>query len=695
MKLVISEPDYSSPLWADIPADLRTQIRAVINAVKTAPKRGLTNWFKTTAPTLGLQPGGLKKKYYDLVNGGDWTLLIDQRCKRGNETRTGQRKFVAFLLTLVDENQRKSAPAIRELWRLWRTREKIIPGYEDWPSHPALPEGWGKRNLMEIIKREHNKAAQRAVRVGTSSKTNQFLPHVITTRVGLWPGAVIQLDDMWHDNYVTVRRGDKPVIARVLELAAMDLFSAHRFHWGCKPRLRRDDGTMENIGGKDGRLFLAGLLHRFGRCPRGMAFMVEHETMSIPEDVERLLYDYSGGWIRVMRQAIEGKQAALTGYWSGSEGGNFRAKALIESIGNLIHNDLARLPMQMGSPSSGLLGPVTTERHRKWMTKAIDAIHKLNPKRLDFLRTGILDFHSQFVPFLADYYEHGLGARTDHELEGWEEMNLFADEYTISPGSDQWISEELILGGDFDPEARAIILAAARSNPDKWKRSRKMQPREVWQRRERWLPVPPALICDILSRDLARECTARKGFITFSDKELAPFPLVYEARFVSGPRQGQEIGHGEKVEMFALPYDERFALAVDAKGRYLGELPLYKKVTTIDPAAFGSTAPFEERPDIVSEELKRAAAHKHERIADILEPVRIRHAERVQDARELRAEAKRLADPKQAVTAEELVEALAAKRTARSSAAASDLAEEALANIPAHVESDHTDDLDF
>src|SRR5690606_17931183 len=100
--------------------------------------------------------------------------------------------------------------------------------------------------------------------------------------VGLWPGAVIQLDDMWHDNWVTVPRGNKPVFARVLELAAMDLFSAHRFHWGCKPRLRRDDGTMENIGGKDGRLFLAGLLHRFGRCPRGMAFMVEHATMSIP-----------------------------------------------------------------------------------------------------------------------------------------------------------------------------------------------------------------------------------------------------------------------------------------------------------------------------------------------------------------------------------------------------------------------------
>jgi hypothetical protein len=68
-----------------------------------------------------------------------------------------------------------------------------------------------------------------------------------------------------------------------------------------------------------------------GYSPRGTMLMLEHGTAALREDVERILYDASGGLIRCDRQPIEGKQQALTQYWGGTEGGNFRAKASLES----------------------------------------------------------------------------------------------------------------------------------------------------------------------------------------------------------------------------------------------------------------------------------------------------------------------------------------------------------------------------
>jgi hypothetical protein len=141
----------------------------------------------------------------------------------------------------------------------------------------------------------------------------------------------------------------------------------------------------------------------------------------------------------------------------------------------------------------------------------------------------------------------------------------------------------------------------------------------------------------MVGADLAREVTARRGFLEFSDQDISPDPLVYQARYVKGPRAGREIPHGEKVKMFVFPFDDSAtAIVVDAQDRYLGELPLYKRILPIDREAFGSTAPFEQRPDIRSADLKRAAGEKHSRIADILEPGRIHHAETVRDARDLR-----------------------------------------------------------
>ncbi len=683
--------DYASPAWEALPSHVRHEVRRWAEILLSAPEKGRTEWFKRIAEEMEVSYGTVSAKYYAYSNSSrDWSVLVNHTKARGGgvapKSRTRQPVFIAELLRIVEKHKRNNAAAFRYLRRRWQARIKPIPGYEDWPEWPQIPCGWTSRNLSRIITENTNAARLASIRVGTSSKTNPFLPTVLTTRVGLHPGAVIQLDDVWHDNIVTYGKNRKPV--RVLELGALDLFSACRFHWGARPRRRNATDTgYESIGGADMRLFIAGLLHGTGYSPQGTSFMSEHATAKISEDIARTLYDATRGMIRVDYQPIEGKQAALSGFWSGTEGGNFRAKACLESTHNLIHNDLAALPMQTGSPSSGLKGPVTTDRIVAYINRVLKAVAEKAPHRLDQLRLPTWDFHTQFVPFLIDYYDLGLNSRTDHTLEGWEKLNHVANEYTTAPGTGHFISERQFLA--LPDASRQIIAAAAQADPQSWSRRRNLSPKEVWNARPKFLPVPPTVLCDILGQDLAREVTASRGFLTFSDQEISADPLVYVSRYCAGPNQGREIPHGEKISMFVLPFDDATAIIVDAKQRYLGQVPLYKRIQPLDTSAFGSEAPFAERPDMRTPEFRAAAGEKHSRIADILQPSRILHADEVQEAQDIRAH------NRQVIHGDEIAETRRILAEGRHTVSAGLMADEALSRITPHTETTHTDDLDF
>jgi hypothetical protein len=660
--------DYSSPAWESVTGPHRDELRHLLDALKGAPDSGVVHWLQLQSQNFGIPFPTLRRHYYALRNnGGDWTAIVDKRkcpAHRGAQALSRQPQFAAELVRRVELYQRKNVPAFRQLRRDWSARKVAIPGYEDYPGWPKIPAGWSDHNLGRIVKEHTNLARMRSVRVGTSSKTNSFLPHTLTTRVDLWPGAVIQLDDVWHDNIVTYGKKRKP--ARVLELGALDLFSACRFHFGCKPRLRRDnpDGTAgkwETLGGADMRMFIAGMFHSNGYSPHGTMLMSEHATAKVSEHIAKILYDATGGLIRVDYQPIEGKQAALSGYWSGTEGGNFRAKACLESIHNLIHNDLAALPMQTGSPSSGLLGPVSTDRMHAYIERVIKSVLEKVPHRLELLRLPTLDFHSQFYPFLVDYYEFGLNGRTDHDLEGWAALGHIINEYTTIPGSGQFFDEKTFL--KLPMPSQVAIRTAAQEDPTAWSRRRNLSPLEVWKRKEEFRHLPPTVLCDIIGPDLAREITARRGFLEFSDQEISADPLIYQARYSAGPRSGREIPHGETCKMYVLPFAPKSAIIVDAKDRYLGEVELYKRVTPIDPASFTTPATYETRPEIRSSELIAAAGEKHRRIADIMEPSRILHADRVQEAQDLREHNRRVIDDEPVTPAE-----IAASRSAGTAA---------------------------
>jgi hypothetical protein len=422
------------------------------------------------------------------------------------------------------------------------------------------------------------------------------------------------------------------------------------------PRIEKPEGGMRNIRGPEMRQFIAGWLWNYGTHPAGTRMMLEHGTAALPSDVIALLEDNCTG-LSIDLQPIEGRQNALLNYWGGSQGGNFRAKAALESIHNLIHNDLAHLALQTGSPSSGLTGPHTTEVKAAWMEKTLRAIAEKAPQRLHlFRKMGALDFYAEFIPLLTDYYTHGLNGRTDHQLEGWEKLGFIRTEYTAAPGSGHYLSDSEFL--TLPKESQFAITHAAKQTPSAWTRRRKLSPMEVWNSgRQHLRPAAAPLICDILGRDLAREVTVKGAYIRFRDQDVAPEELIYQARaqFLNGAQR--ELPSGEKYSAMVLPFSPRHLFLLDARDRYVGHCELVQRVTSTD------------RPSLIA-----AASHKAHRNAEIMEPLRVRHAEQTASEAADRAFNSRLADPSAAITPDEIHSSrVAAGKQAHRTAAANRL----------------------
>jgi hypothetical protein len=627
-------PDSDCEQFAECPLDLRRDVQRWMQAfAQMDTTKSITAALKRVASAMGVSVATATRYYYNLKsNDGHWSALADgRRAKRlaENVKGTQSREFRNWITKLAEDHHRNSKAAYRKFKTAWAARENI-PGFEDYSGWPNIPFSY--RTFARIIQQETDKRRLRSIRVSTSSKSGSALAQVLTTRVGLYPGAVYQFDDVWHDNFVTL--GRDPVPKRVLELGVLDLFSGCRFHWGAKPRIKNADGVMENLKEREMRFFLAGVLWNFGTSPRGTRMMVEHGTAALRDDVIAILHD-SGLNISVDRQPIEGKQAALTGYWPGTEGGNFRAKAALESLHNLIHNDLSNLALQTGSHHSGIAAPVNTDRQLTYIKNIVSEVLKKVPHRADLLRLPSLDFHSQFLPFLRDYYEFGLNGRTEHELEGWEALGFLTTEYTAVPGSGQFLNSQQFL--DLPREPQAIIAAASKNDPANWSRRRKLSPLEVWNSGRSDLRRAPApLICDILGKDLGREVTVKGSYIRFRDQDISPDEMIYQARAIHLNGAQRELRDGEKFFAFANPFAPDTLFLLDAQDRYLGHCMLEQRITATDRSA-----------------LIVAAGHKAHRNAEILQPLRNRHAETVRDAQEMREHNRRVADG-EAVTPEEI-----------------------------------------
>lgn len=470
----------------------------------------------------------VRKKYYAVKNHG-WEALIERRyCpelwNRG-ETRTISAQDKEIVKTYCEQFQRSSAAAIRKMRADYR--KGIVQTDTPLNVETGFPYGWSEGNLKRFVPTKYE---LKNARIGRSA-ADSHRQLVYTTRRDLWVGSHYLFDDMWHDHMVN--QLDQRKTGRPLEFHGLDLYSANKFAWGMRVRLEREDGTMEGLKESDMRFLLATVFDLYGYSARGTTLVVEHGTAAIREDLEKFLFEETGGLVTVARSGMSGAAAAAHQY-AGRAKGNFRFKAALESLGNLIHNEMAYLPAQTGrnveNRPEGLHGLL------KRNDALICALAQLEPERAEMLRWPMLTIQ-QFRMIASEIYQR-INERTDHDLEGWDLL--------------------------YRPDTRLGGM-------------RRMSPAEVFRAGQRHLVrLRPQAIAAILLADDGVERNVRRGMIETRDGEISGDVLRYNASLLR---------EGEKYRTILNPYSPNALYCFDAAGRFVASIPRINSIDRADVAA--------------------------------------------------------------------------------------------------------------
>lgn len=517
------------------------------------------------------------RRYFDRLKseGGDAHVFIDWRKERkSNATGYKSPQFVEFCRGLAEDRKRATAGAWIDLLSRWQNREPI-PGYEGHPGWPKTPAGWSKDAFYRWVRLTPREKS--ASRLGLSA-AKAFQPLVYRTRRGMLPGQRYLADDVWHD--FMVNDLTQLTTGRPLEFNFLDVASAIKTAWGWRVRGQDANGKFSGLVGRDFRFVLAQQLTQFGyRADIGTDLVLEHGTTTVPEEIERLLFDGTKGRIRIVRGGMEG-DPALIGQRAGRAKGNFRMKAALESLHNLIHNLTDGAPGQVGLSRDrrpeelhGLL------RENDALLQAYARLALADPQVAALIQFPLM-VGPQCTRFLTAIYEQ-MNGRTDHALEGWQDY--YVSEFRVSRET-PWLPSAQMAG--MLPEQQRAVLALIEADPA-LSRPRKMSPKEVWTAGARGLEaIDPFLVCAIIGKDLAKERTVGKAHMfEFEDRELGPGVHRYEAKVRSRFRPEMWLPVGEKFLCFVNPFAADQLLLQDAQGRMVGSCPRIESVPDRDPDA--------------------------------------------------------------------------------------------------------------
>lgn len=532
----------------------------------------------------------LERKYYALRETRDWHSLINKTKLCGGSKTKLTKKVLEYWHTLYDKSMRSGYSSWVRLCNQYRNGEMI--GDENWrtewqrnsrlchdpmpnkcPAGMTLPEAWSYHNMMRYKPKQVEIIAARKGR----HAAKKYVSQVHTTRANLPVGAQYEFDDMWHNVEVVVPGQHKPV--RPLELACIDISSAHKVAFGLKPRkINPVTGKRENLREEDMRFIVAHVLCNIGYHPDGCILFVEGGTATLCGRLQKLLSELSGGLITVSMSGVDRK--VLLGKWGHDTKGNPDHKSHIESSHNLYQNRMDHLPGYTGS-NSRLDKPEDHEALMRVVDKMMAAQFQLPPDLASRLRFPILDWDT-FSAVVHEIYEQ-IAWSNDHKLEGWDKRT--EKQFKLHPAG-IWRSESAYQALPRKMQLELDPLIASTNVTRKARLSRKQ-----WFNRgkDKLIKLPDYAACLICGEDMAepRNCPAT-GEIIFIDKEKDPAPMIFNiSTCVDANEQPVQLLEGKQYLWMINPFDTRVAFVQDTFGCYIGKCTRIEAVDRADLEAIG------------------------------------------------------------------------------------------------------------
>ena len=516
--------------------------------------------------------------------------LLPRRAAARSAAGRGTRlpaEFVSYWQALCGLHQRRKAEAVyRELMRRLASGA-VIPGYGcdwrgiwcaenpgcepparcPWAAGLGHPAGWSYRNLADLVpERDVWLAAAQGAAAARS-----LLPSVPHTRVGLAFGSVFFVDDVWHDFKVFAgqREPQRPV-----ELGMMEALTGRYATWGLCAVTRGEDGARRMLRGCYMRYLLCDLLCRVGVSPDGATIFAEHGTANVRADLLGAInaeISRLGGPADFLKVALGSTYGApvAAGLFQERPRGNPRWKAMLESSWNLLHNETAMIPGQVGrNRDEAPEDEHGREKESSALWPLAQAIAKESPHLAGRILTGFLSFDEA-----AEYLAKAKGwieTRTDHALEGWRACGFMRHVASVA-GSEIDLDE----AARRHPEQVASIRAVVAATGD-CVREVPLSPLAAWHRCERERPLvrwPLSLAAVILGSDpdCCAECAVdERGALSLRDPDGSGRRCVFNAIVVDERGARLALPRGARVRAILNPFDKTRALVLDEAGRYLG-----------------------------------------------------------------------------------------------------------------------------
>lgn len=579
---------YRNPAEAAAIAELSNEDRATVDGwldalapVLEGPRRGRGERLALAAQQMAV-PTKTARNKFDALQRDGWRGLLDKRRRKARSKMADVdcadlpafSNWIKGMAENYGGNVRQAHKAAVALWKTALKSHGKIPGYAavPYPSLNGLPKGWSYPNINRIAKLNRY---ERAISGVGRAAARQHAPMVVRTRVGLHVGEVLMVDDGWHDVDCHML-GSQRDFVRALELAVIDVYSAHKPTWGIKPRIRDEaTGKRINLRATEMRLLNAHHFCNIGYWPERCLVFQEHGTANTEDRVARILSDSSNGAIQFKDGGIQDKPALL-GSWGGKKAGNPRLKAAIESAWRNPHFMAKWLPGQTGGDSRNNLPEDHhgRERYHKELVAAVEHAASIMPaERLQWvineLAAPVMSYYA-YAQIVAEFYRV-IECFTDHELEGWEQEGLIISGFRPSISSiDFFPYGEL---ARLSPEEAFAVRAILRNNPE-LNISRRMSRLEVFNAGRRHLKrLPPEVFPMIVGEDLAVERKVRRGLIAFEDSTIERGrKFAYPA--IATNSHGLEVilKEGETYNTVFNPFDMSRLYVLDAGFRLIGTL---------------------------------------------------------------------------------------------------------------------------